>query len=232
MPTSFKLSIAILVTAGVAGGCAKDPQAVGAAARNEVARQQMEKDKFQDQTPVNADTRFAAGQFAEIQGDLPRAIEQYQSSLKINPKHTSALFALAALYTGQKQFTPAIDLWNRYIQATNGSAAGYSNLALTYEMAGKRSEAESAYRLGIAKDPKNEACRVNYGLMLARENRTSEATTQLQTVLTPAETHYDLASIYEAQGKTVQAKAEYQKTLEIDPAMTDAKSRLAALDQP
>ena len=56
-------------------------------------------------------------------------------------------------------------------------------------------EAETAYLRGIERDPKNVPCRTNYGLMLARLGRTAEGTLQLQAVLTPAEVHYNLASV-------------------------------------
>ena len=71
---------------------------------------------------------------------------------------------------------------------------------------------------------------MNYGLMLARQGRFSEASTQLGAVLTAAEVHYDLASVMESQGKTADAKAEYLKALQSDPRMDDARARLAALD--
>ncbi len=115
------------------------------------------------------------------------------------------------LYTGLRQFDPAINAWNRYIKVTHQSAAGYCNLGLTLEMAHRRSEAESAYKNAIARDVKNEPAHVNYGLMLARLNRINESLAQLQMVLTPAEAHYDVASVLETQGKTDAARAEYER---------------------
>jgi Flp pilus assembly protein TadD len=70
---------------------------------------------------------------------------------------------------------------------------------------------------------------VNYGLMLARQNRIGEATIQLQSVLTPAEVHYNLGSVYEWQGKKDRARVEFRKAIDLDPAFTEAETRLSAI---
>jgi Flp pilus assembly protein TadD len=70
---------------------------------------------------------------------------------------------------------------------------------------------------------------VNYGLMLARDNRINEAIVQLQMVLTPAEMHYDLGSIYEHEGRKEQARVEFRKALDADPTLADAEVRLSSL---
>jgi Tfp pilus assembly protein PilF len=218
----------LLAAAALTVGCAKD----AAMNRAEADRTQADRDAAlpAKEPPINANTRFAAGQMAEGGGDYVNALAQYQAALKADPKHQPTLFFLALLYSRQRQFTSAIETWNRYIVATNGAAAGYSNLAFCYECAGHPADAEAAYRTGVAKDPKSQPCRVNYGLMLARQGRITEATEQLSAVLTTAEVHYDLASLYELQGKKVAAREEYRKALESDPNLRDAQLRLAALD--
>src|SRR5207248_8903045 len=116
--------------------------------------------------------------------------------------------------------------WTKYTKATHDAAGGYSNLGFCYELAGRPTDAERAYQRGIAKDPQNQPCRVNYGLMLARQGKRDAAAEQLGAVLTPAEVHYDLASVLELQGKKDDAKEEYRKALQLNPAMTDAQVRL------
>ena len=88
-----------------------------------------------------------------------------------------------------------------------------------------------ARAVGIEIDPKNQPCRVNYGLMLARHGRIEEATTQLSAALSPAQVHYNLASVYEQQGKKDQAKSEYIEAIKSDPKLIDAQMRLAGLDK-
>jgi Tfp pilus assembly protein PilF len=90
--------------------------------------------------------------------------------------------------------------------------------------------AEHNYKLGIQKDPTNPSCRVNYGLMLARHGRIGEATIQLQAVLSPAEVHYNLASVYELQNRKEMALIEYKQALAVDPKFDDARAKISAID--
>lgn len=184
-----------------------------------------------DDPPIVADTHVAAGDLAVAQGSVPLAIEQYTQALKLDPTHRRATYALAMLYTQQKVFDKAMEQWEQYVEITHQAPAAYANLGYCSELAGQPQQAESAYQKGIARDPKNMACRVNYGLMLARHGRTAEAMVQLQAVLTPAEVHYNLASVYEQQGRIEQAKMEYRKALSLEPRMSDAQQRLARLEE-
>jgi tetratricopeptide (TPR) repeat protein len=224
-----KRSMLLLSAAILAAGCAKDPNAEQMADAKRIQDAQAKLDE-QSRKPISADTRFAAGQLAESQGEIPNALTQYQAALKLDPKHAPTLFRLGVLYTSQRRFDEAITAWNRYVAATNNAAAGYSNLGFCYELAHRPEDAEAAYRKGIAKDPQNGPCRINYGLMLARQNKIAEATEQFSAVLRPAEVHYNLASVYETQGRKLEARAEYRQALNLEPNMSDAKARLASLD--
>ena len=52
----------------------------------------------------------------------------------------------------------------------------------------------------------------------------------MSVVLPAAEVHYNVASVFELQKKTAEAKAEYQKAIALDPKFTDAKKRLAKIE--
>lgn len=180
--------------------------------------------------PFTAHTRFAAGQLAESQGAIPMAIEQYKAALKLDPKHQPSLYRLGVLYAQNHQFDLAISSWKQYVKATGDSATAMGNLAFCYELAGRTSDAENAYKAGIQKEPANQSCRVNFGLMLARQGRVDEAKTQWAAVLKPAEVHYNLASVYEQLGRKDDAKSEYEKALELNPEFWEAQTRLSRLE--
>jgi tetratricopeptide (TPR) repeat protein len=179
---------------------------------------------------INAETRYAAGQLAETQNNPINAIKQYDEALRLKADHVPSLYRLGVIYAQVKEYPKAIEAWKRYLKATHDSANGYGNLGFCYELSGDSKAAEGAYLKGIAKDPKNQPCHVNYGLMLARMDRITDAITQLRAVLTPAEVSYNLGSVHEQKGHKEQAKAEYQKALELDPDFVDAKQRLVALE--
>ena len=180
--------------------------------------------------PINADTYFAAGQLAETQDAPARAEEQYRKALSMTPNHPGSLFRLGVMYAKQKRYAEAIDAWNRYTRATGGNPTAFANLGFCLELAGRTDDAEAAYLKGIKQDPTNAPCRVNYGLLLARHDRMSEAVLEMQTVLPEAAVHYNLASVYEGLGRREQAKIEYRKALAADPQMNEAQARLDALN--
>ena len=239
MRRSMLVTVCLLlpIGGGGAGGCDKNKRADDARERQIAARQKGEaradapRDAFEssEDPPFTADTRFAAGQLAEAQGNIDNAITQYREAVKLEPKHLDAMFRLGGLYVQTRRFDEAVATWQRYLKATDHSPQAYSNLALCYESAGRPAEAEKAYQAGIAKDPNNQACRVNYGLMLARRNQVDAATAQLSTVLPPAAVHYNLGAVCEQQGRPDEAKAYYKKALELDPKLRDARARLSAL---
>jgi tetratricopeptide (TPR) repeat protein len=218
-----------------AGGCDRNKQANEQREREIAQRQKGEAnaqaDEFEnsEDPPFTAETRFAAGQLAESQGQFDTAIGQYREALKLNPKHLDSMFRLGAVYVQTKRFDDAVATWQRYLKLTNNSAQGFNNLALAYDAAGRRAEAEQAYQAAIARDAGHQAARVNYGLMLARRNDVDGAIAQLSAVLPPAAVQYNLGSICEQQGRIEEAKAYYRRALELDPQLRDARSRLSML---
>jgi tetratricopeptide (TPR) repeat protein len=224
----------VMVALAAAGCAAQRPKVrpVTSMPDAEAARLKAEDGNFDraKDPKYTPETRYAAGQLAESQKDLPRAVEQYREALKLNPDHLPSLYRLGIVYTQQRQYGLAIDVWNRYVVATRNSATAYSNLGFCYELAGQPDQAERAYKEGIARDSASDPCRINYGLMLARHNRINEATLQLQKVLSPAEVHYNLASVFESQGRRDQARLEYRKALELRPDFEDAQARLDAIE--
>ncbi len=180
--------------------------------------------------PLTANTRFAAGQVAESQGDADAAIHQYNKALDIDPKHLPSLYRLGVIAAEQKNYSESISIWKQYITASNDAPEGYGNLGYAYELNNQPDLAEATYKKGIEKDFRNPSCRTNYGLMLARRNKIPEAIKMWNPVLSDAEIHYDLAGIYAQNGRKQEAKAEYQRALACDPKLIDAKSRLSEID--
>jgi tetratricopeptide (TPR) repeat protein len=181
--------------------------------------------------PLKLTTHFAAAQLDETEGHLGDAVHQYYACLDIEPKHLPSLYRLGVIYAEMKDFPSSIAIWQRYIDATGNAAYAYGNLGYCYELAGNPKEAEATYLKGIAMDYKNGPCRANYGLMLARKNKIQEAVRMWTPALSDAQIHYDLASIYQTNGRKSEAKAEYQKALQCDPTLDDARTRLAELDR-
>jgi tetratricopeptide (TPR) repeat protein len=226
----MRTRLLLALNVALIGGCAaKDPSAAARAKRQKTDAEWNSAEP-QPEAAINADTRFAAGQLAESQGQADQAVAQYREALKLNPAHAASLYRLGVLFTQSRQYAEALDYWKQYVSASGGTAVAYNNLGFCLELAGKSEDAEQAYRDGIARDGASEQCRVNYGLLLARSGREAEAIEQLSAVLKPAEVHYNLASVYEQLGRTVQAKAEYERAIQLDPKLWEAQSRLSRIE--
>jgi tetratricopeptide (TPR) repeat protein len=225
MGIARRVAVAALIGAALAGCKSQNPQ------QNAVVPLDVPPEKFEKSKdpPITAQTHVAAGQLAQSQGNFDEALEQYHKALKIKKDCLEAVYGIGLVYTLQKDYPHAIETWNQYVKLTKGSATAYSNLGFCQEVAGNFTAAEAAYKAGIAREPRNEPCHVNYGLMLARRGNKTQALVELQQVLSPAKAHYDLASVYESLGNVRDAKAEYQQAVKLDPALDDARQKLAAL---
>jgi tetratricopeptide (TPR) repeat protein len=187
-------------------------------------------DNAKDPKPT-APTHFAAGQLAESQGATGQAILQYQRAAVADPRHLPSFYRLGVLYAQAQAYPDAIHAWNHYLKVSGNDATAWSNLGYCHELAAQLLKAEEAYRQGIARDAKSKPCRINYGLMLARLGREEDAITQLQFVLPPAQVHYNLASVYEQQGRKTDAVQHYQRAIELAPDLVEARERLAKLEE-
>ncbi|HWB54132.1 MAG TPA: tetratricopeptide repeat protein [Tepidisphaeraceae bacterium] len=182
------------------------------------------------ETHLSAQTYYAAGQLAESQKDWPRAIAEYRQAINAKGPHAPAMYRIAMIYTQTKDYSRAIESWKQYVSATYGAATAYGDLAHCYELAGKYAQAEQSYKEALAKEPANPTCRVNYGLMLARQGKIDEAENQMRGILSEAQIHYDLGIVCEQTKKTQQARSEYAQAIKLDPQMMQARERLANLD--
>lgn len=192
----------------------------------------MDKSKFElaKDPPYTAQTRYAAGLYAESEGRREQAIAQYDEALKLDPKHEPSLYQLAINYTAIKQYELAAETWQKYIKVTKEPANGYSNLGFTYELARQFDQAEAAYKKAISIDPKSEAAHVKYGLMLARHDQMEEAIKQWNVVLTPAQVQYNIGAVQEARGRRNEARIAYEAALALKPDFKDAQKRLDRLN--
>lgn len=189
---------------------------------------------------VTADSHYAAGQFHEravvgkpgedasrqVRMARKQAVRQYEKALDLDAKHAPSLYRLAALATEDRDVEEAEAFWRRYIDATNNAPAAWRNLAVSLDLLGEVKKAEEAYRQTLAFDPDDDAARVNLGMLLARENRISEARTELSRALAPADVHYHIAQALRRKDKPEAAAAELRAAAAIDSryANTDQKT--------
>lgn len=230
-PFRFFIACGALALALALAGCQGKKPATPPASGAEASAADAQAGFDGAEPDIKADTYVAAGWLAESRGQAAQAVQQYRQAVKLDPRHEGALYRLGVVLTKMRSFPDAIQTWKRYLEVTGHTAGAYSNLGFCYELAEMKAEAEQAYQAGLKKDPQHRACRVNYGLLLARQGRVSEASQQMSKVLTPAQVHYNLGSVFEQQGQHNRARVEYEVALRLDPQFQPAKQRLDRLPQ-
>ena len=222
--------VTVLMLAGCGGSKESQFKPLSRGESDSMSAQRSRFDSAED-APFTAQTHFAAGQLAESQGASAMALDRYAAALKQDSKHLPSLYRTGVLYTQLRQYPQAIETWQKYIAMSGNEATGYSNLGFCYDQAGQTAEAEAAYREGLAKDASNQACHVNYGLLLAKLGRTDDAVAQLKVVLPESQAWYNVGSVCEQRGDRAGAKTAYRKAVELNATDTGAAQRLSSLDQ-
>src|SRR5262245_27129537 len=128
----FRILVSVVSLVGLAqAGCnSSNKQSDGpisAVSQGDADQLNASRSKFDNATapPFNADTRFAAGQLAESQGNVAAAMEQYKEALKLDPKHKLSIYRTGVLQAQLKQFPQAIETFKRYVEVTGGAGAAY-----------------------------------------------------------------------------------------------------------
>lgn len=219
--------VPVLCAIAVAGGCRHTSGETGSVSPLASAGEAPAEFDV-DAAEIRPKTYLAAGRLAESRGDFALAVRQYRLALEGKPDDPEALFRLGVVMSKQRD-PQAVDTWKRYVSVTDGSATGWANLGFCYELLGEHAEAEAAYQKGIERDPKNVSCRVNYGMLLAARGFVEGAAQQMNQVLPPAQSWYNIAAVCATQGKRDEAIAAYVKALEYDPKLNVAQHRLNLL---
>src|SRR5262249_12704949 len=93
-------ALAVLVVAGCANDKNKMNSSMQGISKDQAEDMNAANSKFDNakDPPLTAETHFAAGQLADVQGAFDRGITQYQAALKIKPNYPEALFRLGIDY--------------------------------------------------------------------------------------------------------------------------------------
>jgi len=175
-------------------------------------------------------------------GEFSRAEAGFLAVLKRSPQFYPSEAALGYLELARKNFEPAVERFDRVLQASPGYVPalvgrGEALLALTREP-----EALAAFESAVKLDPALQLIARRVEVLRARAqqenvaaarraaqaNRFDEAARLYeQAIAASPDSAFlvrDLADVEAKQGKTEQALARYQRVIEMDP--TDAASRI------
>jgi tetratricopeptide (TPR) repeat protein len=129
---------------------------------------QAKKD-FEDELeidPNNATAEYVLGELAKGDGDMSAAVAHYTRATKIDAGFSEAYLGLGSALVERKQFTEAIPPLETYEKMAPDSPTGHYQLALAYNGAGRKDDAnrEAALQRDTAKSLEQLKRRVAEGL--------------------------------------------------------------------
>ena len=201
-----------------------------------------EKAMAQADTIASYDTylgNLARARIHEYKKEFPEEEQNYLNAIYAEPKKPLAYEGLWAFYINQKNDAKANETLSKALKALEKAFDVYywagQYLVQTNDFVRAREYLQKAADM----DPKNLSVYYQLGkVVLLSGNDLEKGLTYFEKYLQAepprnapswAHTHWRMGMIYEKLGKNNEARAEYQKSLELNPQLEEAKKALDAL---
>ena len=190
--------------------------------------------------PKSSAAAFYSGLLNHQAGHDDKAVPELKTALALGTTEKfQAYAALAEAAVAAKQNDEAIKDYALAAQAKPDDFVTQYNLGVLEQNAGKKADAEAAYRKALTlktDDAKALAgVRSNLALLLIDDGKLDEAATLLAQAAqgdpTNAEYENNLGQVYEKLNKKDLAIAAYTKAVQLDPSQTGAKASLTQLQK-
>ncbi len=164
-------------------------------------------------------------QVRAMRGDDSEAEALFVRACKIAPDRPEPRFQLGVFYDGRQQHGRAAEQFRQVLSLTPHDPQAYDYLALSLEALGEFTEAESAYRMGLARNsgPRfDPMLHYNYGRYLVKHGRVEDAKRHLDEAVRLAPSvravHYERAKLAEQLGDLAGARRLAEAALKLaDP---------------
>jgi tetratricopeptide (TPR) repeat protein len=125
---------------------------------------------------AEAIAHYAAGVSLELNGEMDAALEQYQKSLVLDPKHSELAVRLAGIYMSRKDFPKAVEILETAAKANPTSPEPWYGLGIAYRASEQPQKAITALRQTLKLNPMHlEALRVLLMEIFLQQDALSEA---------------------------------------------------------
>ena len=234
MHTRYRRLLAALVL--IVGGCAlpKRSHLVGPDKSGVVKIDSAEVAAAKDapEPEIMPATRLAAGRLFQSNRQFAKAIEQYRKAIATDPNCTEAyhMWGVLAGYLGRHG--EAETALRRAVQLNPGSSVLRNNLGFELTVQRKWIEAAREFRRAIAIDPKFDRAYINLAIALAAQGRFEDALTQFKWVLPEPDAYYNVGLTYFTNHRQAEARAAFERVLDLDPNFEAARRQLRRLPEP
>ncbi len=226
----YASATALLVVLGTGLGCAMDKDGgVSSKWTNDEDKGKTELPTDAPQPRIAPGTHMAAGKMLEQQGDLVRAIEQYQKALAADPTLTAAYNRLGVAHQRLGHLDEAEAFFTRGIEANPKSSMLQNNLGFFYLQQQRYAKAERAFRSALSIAPEFARARMNLGITLARTYRFGDSVTEFSRVVPKEAAFCNVAAICEDMSDYRQAEQALHKALDANPEYAPAQEHLGRI---
>jgi len=142
-------------------------------------------------------------------------------------------FNLGVQFYNQREFSKAIQAYQKVIELDSTYVEAYNNLGIIYQMIGDVDRAFGAYQKSTEINPRYEKGYNNLGILLFLKGRYEEALGSFQKALAVnpnnIEAHINLGILFKKKGESEKAIESYQKALAINPLHRETHYNIALL---
>ncbi len=193
------------------------------------------KDKHKADSESNDDLLVALAQVHQGAGRADTARKYFEKALQENGEHTATLLAYAHLLDAEGELAEATSLYERAVKKSPNDAKPRNDLGICLARRRLYDASIRELKKAVELDPGNARYRNNLATVLVEIGRLDEAYRELAAAHPPAIAHYNLAFLLNRQGDRDAALTAFQKSLQADPTMEQAKTwikRLGGTVQP
>ncbi|QOJ14258.1 MAG: tetratricopeptide repeat protein [Planctomycetia bacterium] len=175
---------------------------------------------------INATTYFAHGHLLERQGNLDKAIGQYEEALRVSPNFVTAINRLGVTLNKVGRHADATARFQRAIALSPSTAHLFNNLGFSLYLEGRLDEAEAALHRALEIRPDFTRASMNLGLVLGGLGRFDEALAAFRMGSDEAGALYNLALTQSEAGRYTLAVQSLSAALQINPRLEAARVHL------
>ena len=174
-------------------------------------------------------THFAAGQLFEQQGELRRAIVQYQKAIAAGPDHVGAYNRLGVLFGRMGRHADAEQALRKAVELRPDWAFLRNNLAFEYMLQERWADAEAELRNAVRLQPQFARAHNNLAVTLFKQERYEEALQEFRQAVPEPDAYYNLGLMFRADGRLRDAADAFEQVISLAPQFTAAQTQLAQL---
>jgi tetratricopeptide (TPR) repeat protein len=175
-----------------------------------------------NKSPNQEVAHYNLGNAYQDQDLVDKAIESYETAIKLNPaKRIETYYNLAVAYNSKGMVDKAIQQYKTLIYIKSDHYMAHTNLGIAYKAKGLTEKAIKHYKIAIRLKPDEAKPHYNLGNVYMSMRNYPEAIKQYKIAIglapTYAEAHLKLGNVYGQQGKTELAIREYNNALRLRP---------------